>query len=105
VSQFAGALRSLGVGKGDRVLIYMPMVPEALVAMLASARLGAVHSVVFGGFAPRELALRISDATPAVVVTSSCGIEKVTWTEGSPQHEREAGTLRALVLCVCVMAS
>lgn len=75
VSRFAGALRGLGVEKGDRVVIYMPMVPEALVAMLACARLGAVHSVVFGGFAPAELAVRIDDARPKVVVSASCGIE------------------------------
>jgi propionyl-CoA synthetase len=75
VARFAGALRSLGVDKGDRVVIYMPMVPEAAIAMLACARLGAVHSVVFGGFAPQELAVRIDDATPRVVVTASCGIE------------------------------
>ncbi|ATJ82763.1 propionyl-CoA synthetase [Halomonas beimenensis] len=75
VATFAGALRDLGVEKGDRVIIYMPMVPEALVAMLACARLGAVHSVVFGGFAPHELAVRIEDAEPRVVVAASCGIE------------------------------
>ncbi|MCF6271949.1 MAG: propionyl-CoA synthetase [Rhodobacteraceae bacterium] len=75
VSIFAGALASRGVGKGDRVLIYMPMVPEALVAMLACARLGAVHSVVFGGFAANELAVRIDDATPKAVIAASCGIE------------------------------
>jgi propionyl-CoA synthetase len=75
VSRFAGALAALGVGAGDRVLIYMPMVPEALVAMLACARIGAVHSVVFGGFAAPELAVRIDDATPKVVVAASCGIE------------------------------
>ena len=76
VSQFAGALAELGVVRGDRVLIYMPMVPEAVVAMLACARIGAVHSVVFGGFAPKELAIRVADAEPKVMVTSSCGIEK-----------------------------
>jgi propionyl-CoA synthetase len=75
VSRFAGVLRGLGVRRGDRVVIYMPMVPEAVVAMLACARLGAVHSVVFGGFAPRELAVRIDDARPVVVVSASCGIE------------------------------
>jgi propionyl-CoA synthetase len=75
VARFAGVLRSLGVAAGDRVVVYMPMVPEAAVAMLACARLGAVHSVVFGGFAPQELAVRIDDATPTVVVTASCGIE------------------------------
>jgi propionyl-CoA synthetase len=75
VARFAGVLAGLGVGKGDRVLIYMPMVPEAAVAMLACARIGAVHSVVFGGFAAHELATRIDDAKPKVVVTASCGIE------------------------------
>ena len=75
VAQFAGALRSLGVHKGDRVVIYMPMVPETLIAMYACARLGAIHSVVFGGFAAKELAVRIDDATPKVVVSASCGME------------------------------
>ncbi len=75
VARFAGALAGLGVAKGDRVVIYMPMVPEALVAMYACARLGAVHSVVFGGFAPHELAVRIDDARPKVVVAASCGVE------------------------------
>jgi propionyl-CoA synthetase len=75
VAQFAGALAQLGVGKGDRVVIYMPMIPEAAVAMLGCARLGAVHSVVFGGFASRELAVRIDDARPKAIVSASCGIE------------------------------
>ncbi|WP_341806357.1 propionyl-CoA synthetase [Pseudomaricurvus alcaniphilus] len=75
VAKFAGLLQQQGVVKGDRVLIYMPMVPEAAVAMLASARLGAIHSVVFGGFAANELAVRIEDAAPKVVVSASCGIE------------------------------
>ncbi|WGF87314.1 propionyl-CoA synthetase [Marinivivus vitaminiproducens] len=75
VSRFAGGLRDLGVRTGDRVVIYMPMIPEALVAMLACARLGAVHSVVFGGFAAKELAARIEDARPTVIVAASCGIE------------------------------
>jgi propionyl-CoA synthetase len=75
VARFAGALRNQGVAKGDRVIIYMPMIPEAAVAMLACARLGAVHSVVFGGFAPRELATRIDDAKPKAIVSASCGIE------------------------------
>jgi len=75
VAKFAGGLKNLGVEKGDRVIIYMPMLPEAAIAMLACARLGAVHSVVFGGFAPNELAVRIDDATPKVLVTASCGIE------------------------------
>ncbi|MBF0305926.1 MAG: propionyl-CoA synthetase [Alphaproteobacteria bacterium] len=75
VSRFAGVLASCGVTKGDRVVIYMPMVPEAVFAMLACARLGAVHSVVFGGFASSELATRINDAKPKVMVSASCGIE------------------------------
>ena len=75
VARFAGGLASLGVRAGDRVVIYMPMVPEAVTAMLACARIGAIHSVVFGGFAPNELASRLSDAAPKVIVTSTCGIE------------------------------
>src|SRR5947207_9633912 len=75
VALFAGVLRGLGVGAGDRVVVYLPMVPEAVIAMLACARIGAVHSVVFGGFAANELALRIDDATPKVIVSASCGIE------------------------------
>ncbi len=75
VARLAGALKGLGVEKGDRVLVYMPMVPEAAMAMLACARLGAIHSVVFGGFAPQELATRIDDATPKVILTASCGID------------------------------
>lgn len=75
VAQFAGVLKAQGVSKGDRILIYMPMVPEAVIAMLASARLGAIHSVVFGGFASNELATRIDDATPRVIVAASCGVE------------------------------
>ncbi|MGW1747137.1 propionyl-CoA synthetase [Streptomyces sp. NPDC002092] len=75
VAAFAGGLSQLGVGYGDRVVIYMPMIPEAAVAMLACARIGAIHSVVFGGFAPPELAVRIDDAAPKVIVSASCGIE------------------------------
>jgi len=75
VSRFAGVLAARGVVKGDRVIVYMPMVPEALIAMLACARLGAIHSVVFGGFASNELAVRIDDATPRVIVSASCGVE------------------------------
>ena len=75
VARFGGVLKGLGVEPGDRVVIYMPMVPEAVVAMLACARIGAVHSVVFGGFAAHELALRIDDAQPKVIVSASCGIE------------------------------
>src|SRR5437899_6897142 len=75
VARFAGVLAALGVETGDRVIVYMPMVPEAVIAMLGCARLGAVHSVVFGGFASHELASRIDDAKPKAVVSASCGIE------------------------------
>ncbi|UTW49777.1 propionyl-CoA synthetase [Bacterioplanoides sp. SCSIO 12839] len=75
VAHFAGVLAAQGVEKGDRVIVYMPMIPEAAIAMLACARIGAIHSVVFGGFAPHELAVRIDDAEPKVVVSASCGIE------------------------------
>ncbi len=75
VERFAGGLASLGVTTGDRVVVYMPMVPEALVAILACARIGAIHSVVFGGFVANELAVRLSDAAPKVIVTATCGIE------------------------------
>jgi propionyl-CoA synthetase len=75
VARFAGMLRQQGVGQGDRVIVYMPMVPEALIAMLGCARIGAVHSVVFGGFAAHELAARIDDAKPKLVVSASCGVE------------------------------
>jgi propionyl-CoA synthetase len=75
VARFAGALRAQGIGKGDRVIIYMPMVPEAVIGMLACARIGAIHSVVFGGFAANELAKRIDDAQPKLILSASCGIE------------------------------
>ena len=75
VAKFADVLRAQNVTKGDRVLIYMPMIPQAVIAMLACARLGAVHSVVFGGFAAHELAVRIEDAQPKVIVSASCGVE------------------------------
>ncbi|PMN70621.1 propionyl-CoA synthetase [Enterovibrio norvegicus] len=75
VAKCAGMLAALGVEKGDRVVIYMPMIPQAAIAMLACARLGAIHSVVFGGFAPNELAVRLEDAEPKVLLTASCGIE------------------------------
>ena len=88
VAVFAGGLKNLGVGKGDRVIIYMPMVAEAVIAMLACARLGAVHSVVFGGFAPHELAVRINDAKPKVLVTASCGIEFTNIIEYKPLVDR-----------------
>ena len=88
VARFAGVLRGLGAGKGDRVVIYMPMIPEAVIAMLACARLGAVHSVVFGGFAAPELAARIDDAAPKVVVSASCGIEATRVLEYKPILDR-----------------
>ena len=75
VSRFAGALSELGISKGDRVIIYMPMVPEAIVSMLACARIGAIHCVVFGGFASKELAVRIDDAEPKLIISASCGVE------------------------------
>ncbi len=84
VARLAGGLASLGVGKGDRVIIYMPMVPEAVMAMLACARIGAVHSVVFGGFAANELATRIDDAQPKVILSASCGIEPGRLVEYKP---------------------
>jgi propionyl-CoA synthetase len=88
VAQLAGALRAHGVAKGDRVIIYMPQVPEAVFGMLACARLGAVHSVVFGGFAPKELATRIDDAKPAVILSASCGIEATRLIEYKPLLDR-----------------
>ena len=88
VARFAGVLTELGVQAGDRVVIYMPMVPEAAVAMLACARIGAVHSVVFGGFAPKELAVRIDDAAPTVIVSASCGIEGERVIEYKPLLDR-----------------
>jgi propionyl-CoA synthetase len=75
VARFAGVLSKHGAQKGDRVIIYMPMIPEALFAMLACARLGVIHSVVFGGFAPNELAVRIDDAKPKLMISASCGLE------------------------------
>jgi propionyl-CoA synthetase len=88
VAAFGGALRALGVAKGDRVVIYLPMIPEAVIAMLACARIGAVHSVVFGGFAAQELAVRIDDARPKVVVSASCGIEPARVVEYKPILDR-----------------
>ncbi len=88
VARLAGGLVSLGVGKGDTVVIYMPMVPQALVAMLACARIGAVHSVVFGGFAPKELAVRINDAGPKAIISAACGIEGKKIIEYKPLLDR-----------------
>src|SRR5471032_961171 len=75
VKTLAAIMQDFGVAKGDRVILYMPMVPEAMIAMLACARIGAVHSVVFGGFAAKELATRIEDAKPKLILTASCGLE------------------------------
>ena len=91
VASFGGVLRSLGVEKGDRVIVYMPMIPEAVVAMLACARIGAVHSVVFGGFAANELATRIDDSRPKVVVAASCGVEPTRVVEYKPLLDRALG--------------
>jgi len=88
VSRIAGFLRGLGVDKGDTVIIYMPMIPEALMSMLACARIGAVHSVVFGGFSAKELAIRIDDAKPKVMLAASCGIEKARIIEYTPLLEK-----------------
>jgi propionyl-CoA synthetase len=88
VAAFAGVLRGLGVDTGDRVVLYLPMVPEAVVAMLGCARIGAVHSVVFGGFAANELAVRIDDARPKLVVSASCGIEPSRVVEYKPILDR-----------------
>jgi len=103
VARFAGALAAQGVERGDRVVLYMPMVPETVIAMLACARLGAIHSVVFGGFAAHELASRIEDATPKVVVTASCGIEPTHLVPYKPLldvaiEEVEAKPKRCIVL-------
>ncbi len=110
VALFAGALAAQGVLKGDRVLLYMPMIPEAVIAMLACARLGAVHSVVFGGFAPQELATRIDDATPKIIVSASCGIEGTRVIEYKPlldqaiqlsEHRPETCIIRQREACEC----
>ncbi|NNG20900.1 acetate--CoA ligase [Naumannella sp. ID2617S] len=88
VSRLGGALQGMGVGPGDRVVIYLPMIPEAVMAMLACARIGAVHSVVFGGFAPAELAVRIDDAKPKVIISASCGLEGARVIEYKPMLDR-----------------
>jgi propionyl-CoA synthetase len=102
VQRFAGVLKSQGVAKGDRVVIYMPMIPEAIVAMLACARLGAVHSVVFGGFAANELAVRIDDATPKVLVTATGGLEPGRTVEYLPivieALAASAGTISSVIV-------
>src|SRR5699024_801408 len=88
IARFAGVLRAQGVNRGDRVIIYMPMIPETVIAMLACARIGAIHSVVFGGFAGAELAKRIDDAEPKVILSASCGIEPNRVVEYKPLLDR-----------------
>lgn len=102
VALFAGVLRAQGVGKGDRVVIYLPMIPEAAIAMLATARLGAVHSVVFGGFAANELAVRIKDAAPKAIVTTSGGLEPNRKVEYLPTVHEALATAGATALPVIV---
>ncbi|MEO0669798.1 MAG: propionyl-CoA synthetase [Pseudomonadota bacterium] len=102
VASLAGALRAQGVDKGDRVIIYMPMVPEALEAMLACARIGAIHSVVFGGFAANELAVRIDDCTPKAIIAASCGLEPGRVIHYKPLLD-EAIKLATVEPAVCVI--
>ncbi len=102
VARFAGVLRAQGVGRGDRVVIYLPMIPEAAIAMLATARLGAIHSVVFGGFAANELAVRIKDAAPAAVVTASGGLEPNRHVEYLPTVHEALATAGAREVPVIV---
>ncbi|MFK7997845.1 MAG: AMP-binding protein [Granulosicoccus sp.] len=102
VETFAGALASQGVTKGDRVLIYMPMIPEATIAMLATVRLGAIHTVVFGGFAARELAVRIDDCEPKVIVAASCGIEPSRVVEYKPLVD-EAIDIASATIQSCIV--
>ena len=97
---FAGALRRQGVEKGDRVVIYMPMVPEALIAMLACARIGAIHSVVFGGFAADELATRIKDASPKLIVSASCGIEVNRVIPYKPMLDKAISAAKSNTRCI-----
>ncbi|MEU8477314.1 propionyl-CoA synthetase [Streptomyces hygroscopicus] len=113
VALFAGVLAGLGVTEGDRVVIYMPMIPEAVVAMLACARIGAVHSVVFGGFAAHELAVRVDDARPKVVIAASCGIEPTRVVPYKPlldealalaEHQPEHCVIRQRPQCAAEMS-
>ncbi len=103
VALFAGALLRQGVGQGDRVILYMPMVPEAVIAMLACARIGAVHSVVFGGFAAPELAKRIDDAAPVLIVSASCGIEPGRIVEYKPLLDQALQLANHKVACCIVL--
>ena len=105
-ARFAGALSALGVERGSRIIIYMPMIPEIAIAMLACARLGAIHSVVFGGFASNELAVRIDDAQPVAVISASCGLEPGRTVEYKPLLDKaiEIANHKPNV-CVCLPAS
>ena len=103
VARFGGVLRGLGVDRGDRVIIYMPMIPEAVIAMQACARIGAVHSVVFGGFAAAELATRIDDAAPKMVVSASCGIEASRVVEYKPMLDRAIDLARHKPDCCVIL--
>ena len=103
VALFAGALVKNGVKQGDRVIIYMPMIPEAVVAVLACARIGAVHSVVFGGFAPNELATRIDDATPKAIVSASCGIEPSRIVEYKPLRDQALDLAKHKPKCCIIL--
>ncbi|MGQ7845055.1 propionyl-CoA synthetase [Granulosicoccus sp. 3-233] len=102
VAQFAGVLQSEGIKPGDRVLIYMPMIPQAVIAVLACARIGAIHSVVFGGFAARELAVRINDCSPGIIVSASCGIEPGRVVEYQPLVS-EAIQLASVPVSSCIV--
>ena len=105
VATLAAALVDLGVGKGDRVIVYMPMIPEAVFAMLACARIGAVHSVVFGGFAAKELATRIDDAEPKLVLTASCGVEPGRLVEYKPLLDLAIGLAKHKPQACVVLAA
>src|SRR5215217_995844 len=102
VQTLAAVMRDFGVAKGDRVILYMPMVPEAMIAMLACARLGAVHSVVFGGFAAKELATRIEDAKPKLIFSASCGLEPGRIVQYKPLLD-EAIKLSSVKPAACVI--
>ena len=104
VAKCGGMLHDMGVEKGDRVIIYMPMIPEAVVAMLACARIGAVHSVVFGGFAPNELATRVKDATPKAIITASCGLEPGRTIAYQPLVEEALTLAPSIVEAIAVVA-
>ncbi len=103
VSRFAGVLTSLGVGKGDRVILYMPMIPETLIGMYACARIGAIHSAVFGGFGAKELAARIDDAHPKVVLSASCGVEGSRIVPYKPLLDQAIGLSRHQPSCCVVL--